>query len=46
MVGNDYQRIVDGVDYWRNRESIEALYLLFDHKKDKYGLLRKGTWKS
>ncbi len=37
MVGNDYQRIVDGVDYWRSRESIEALYLLFDRKQDKYG---------
>lgn len=37
MVGNDYRRIVDGVDYWRDRESIEALYLFFDHKKDKYG---------
>lgn len=37
MVGNDYRRIVDGVDYWRDREPIETLYLLFDHKKDKYG---------
>jgi len=37
MVGNDYQRIITGVDYWRDRESIEALYILFDHKKDKYG---------
>ncbi len=37
MVGNDYQRILDGVDYWRDLESIEATYLLFDYKKDKYG---------
>jgi len=37
MVGNDYQRIIDGVDYWRGGESIEALYLLFDYKQDKYG---------
>ncbi len=37
IVGNDYQRILDGVDFWREQESIEALYLLFDHKKDKYG---------
>ncbi len=37
MVGNDYQRIIDGVDHWRATEPIEALYLLFDHKNDKYG---------
>ena len=37
MVGNDYQRIIDGVDHWRGEESIEATYLLFDYKRDKYG---------
>lgn len=37
MVGNDYQRIIDGVEYWRKRETVNALYLLFDHKEDKYG---------
>jgi len=37
MVGNDYQRIIDGIEYWRDRETIDALYLLFDYKKDKYG---------
>lgn len=37
MVGNDYQRILDGVDYWRKEESIDSTYFLFDNKKDKYG---------
>jgi hypothetical protein len=37
MVGNDYQRILDGVDFWRGLESIETTYLLFDFKQDKYG---------
>lgn len=37
MVGNDYQRIIDGVEYWREKESINAIYLLFDYKRDKYG---------
>ncbi len=37
MVGNDYQRILDGVGFWKDLEPIEATYLLFDQKKDKYG---------
>ena len=37
MVGNDFQRIIDGVNYWRMEEPIEIIYLLFDKKKDKYG---------
>jgi len=37
MVGNDYQRIIDGITYWRGSESIEVTYLLFDLKHDKYG---------
>ena len=37
MVGNDYQRIIDGVDYWSGEESIEVTYLLYDCKQDKYG---------
>jgi predicted transcriptional regulator len=38
MVGNDYQRIVDGIDYWRDRQPIDVTYLLFDLKEDKYGV--------
>jgi hypothetical protein len=41
MVGNDYQRIIDGVNYWREKEPIEALYLFFDKKRDKYGFSSK-----
>ena len=37
MVGNDYQRILDGVNHWADREAIESLYLVYDSKKDKYG---------
>ena len=37
MVGNDYQRIIDGVNYWREKEQIEVIYLLFDEKRDKFG---------
>lgn len=37
MVGNDYQRIIDGVTCWRDKENIESIYLLFDEKRDKYG---------
>ena len=37
MVGNDYQRIIDGVDHWKGKELIKATYLLFDKKQDKYG---------
>ncbi|MFH0748638.1 MAG: hypothetical protein V1915_01780 [Candidatus Bathyarchaeota archaeon] len=37
MVGNDYQRILDGVDYWTKEESIDSTYFLFDKKNDKYG---------
>jgi len=37
MVGNDYQRILDGINFWRSEELIEAIYLFFDYKQDKYG---------
>jgi len=37
MVGNDYQRILDGVNHWADREAIESIYLTYDSKKDKYG---------
>lgn len=38
MVGNDFQRIIDGVFYWNKVKPIETIYLLFDKKKDKYGV--------
>lgn len=37
MVGHDYQRILDGVNHWRSKEPIEAIYLIYDKKRDKYG---------
>jgi DNA-binding MarR family transcriptional regulator len=37
MVGNDYQRIIDGINHWKESEFIDSTYLLFDEKKDKYG---------
>jgi len=37
MVGNDYQRIIDGIHHWKEYEFIEYTYLLFDEKRDKYG---------
>lgn len=37
MVGNDYQRIIDGANHWKMVESIDAIYLLYDEKQDKYG---------
>jgi hypothetical protein len=37
MVGHDYRRILDGVNYWRRRYPIEAIHILYDKKKDKYG---------
>ena len=37
LVGNDYQRILDGIDFWRSLEKVESTYLLYDCKKDKYG---------
>jgi predicted transcriptional regulator len=37
MVGHDYQRIIDGVNYWEKTEPIQVVYLLYDNKKDKYG---------
>lgn len=37
MVGNDYQRIIDGINYWKEVEKIDTVFLLFDEKKDKYG---------
>lgn len=37
FVGHDYQRILDGVNYWRLKEPIENIYLIYDRKRDKYG---------
>ena len=37
FVGHDYQRIIDGVSYWRVREPLESIYLMYDRKRDKYG---------
>jgi len=37
MVGFDYQRILDGINFWRKTKPIEQIYLLFDEKKDSYG---------
>ena len=37
MVGNDFQRIIDGVNYWRMGEPLQRIYILFDEKQDKYG---------
>ncbi len=37
FVGYDYQRIIDGINYWRVREPIEAIYLFYDKKRDVYG---------
>ncbi len=41
MVGHDYQRIIDGVNYWRAREPLETIYLIYDRKRDKYGYSSK-----
>ncbi len=41
FVGHDYQRIIDGVNYWRSREPLENIYLVFDRKRDKYGYASK-----
>ena len=38
FVGYDYQRIIDGVNYWRIREPLEAIYLFYDKKRDVYGI--------
>ena len=43
MVGNDYQRILDGVQYWDRKEGIENIYLLYDDKKDKYGFVSQAN---
>lgn len=45
MVGNDYQRIIDGINHWKTHESIEAIYLFFDRKKDKYGFASQRNLK-
>jgi len=37
LVGHDYQRIIDGVNYWRLKEPIEAIYLIYDKKRDPFG---------
>ncbi|MCX8205279.1 MAG: DUF6293 family protein [Candidatus Nezhaarchaeota archaeon] len=41
FVGHDYQRILDGVNYWRSREPLEKIYLVYDRKRDKYGYASK-----
>lgn|GEM_PF-325899 len=41
FVGHDYQRIIDGINYWRMREPIEAIYLFYDKKRDPYGYASK-----
>lgn len=41
FVGHDYQRILDGVNYWRMHEPIEAIYLFYDKKRDPYGYASK-----
>lgn len=43
MVGNDYQRILDGVEYWCRKERIQSLYLLYDNKPDKYGFVSQAN---
>jgi len=45
MVGNDYQRILDGVEYWSREERVEGLYLLHDNKQDKYGFVSQANAK-
>ena len=45
MVGNDYQRIIDGVNHWREREEVDVIYLLFDEKRDKYGFASQSNVK-
>ncbi|RLE53269.1 MAG: hypothetical protein DRJ33_01535 [Candidatus Methanomethylicota archaeon] len=37
FVGYDFQRIIDGVNFFRANYPIEAIYLLYDKKKDVYG---------
>jgi predicted transcriptional regulator len=39
MVGFDYQRILDGINFWRKTKPIEQIYLLFDEKNDAYGFI-------
>jgi len=41
MVGNDYRRVLDGVNHWVGRDTVESLYLLYDSKKDKYGYISR-----
>lgn len=45
MVGHDYQRILDGINHWRVEEPVERVYLLFDRKKDKYGIVSQKNVK-
>ena len=45
MVGNDYQRIIDGINHWKNLETIDAIYLFFDRKRDKYGFTSRRNVK-
>ena len=45
MVGHDYQRILDGVNYWRRKYPIEAIHILYDRKKDKYGYASRRNTK-
>jgi hypothetical protein len=41
MVGNDYRRILDGVNHWLREFMAEVLYLLYDVKQDKYGYVSR-----
>jgi len=45
FVGHDYQRIIDGINYWRMREPIEAIYLFYDKKRDPYGYASRRNTK-
>ncbi len=41
MVGHDYQRILDGIEHVKSEEPVEWIYLVYDNKEDKYGLVSK-----
>ena len=45
MVGNDFQRIIDGINHWKNLEQIEVIYLFYDQKRDKYGFASRRNVK-
>ncbi len=41
LVGLDFLRIVDSIRYWLERVPIERLYLLYDRKRDVFGMLSR-----